>query len=117
MEDSNNAPLLNENWVVTSTVITPNGYEFVNCVEHVKYPFFGVQFHPEKVPYEWNKPTMPHSEKAIHVNRYFYDMLVHVARRNDNHFDDVEEEEAALSYTYSITDMRNKSSYEQAYLF
>ena len=117
MEDFNNAPLLNENWVVTSTVVTSTGYEFVNAVEHVKYPFFGVQFHPEKVPYEWAKPTMPHSEKALHVNRYFYDMLVHVARNNDNHFDNVDEQEGSLAYAYAITDMRNRSSYEQAYLF
>ena len=40
-------PQLAENFDVLSTTVDRKGVEYVSTIEHKKYPFFGVQWHPE----------------------------------------------------------------------
>ena len=40
--------------------------EFINCIEFVHYPFYGVQFHPEK----------PETELGINVSQTFINFFV-----------------------------------------
>uniref|UniRef100_T1GLF5 Glutamine amidotransferase domain-containing protein n=1 Tax=Megaselia scalaris TaxID=36166 RepID=T1GLF5_MEGSC len=40
--------LKNSDWNILSTAEDRDGNKFVAAVEHKDYPFFGVQFHPEK---------------------------------------------------------------------
>ena len=63
----------------------------------------GVQFHPEKVPFEWHSPVIPHSPAALAVSAYFAQFLAHEAGRSGAHFRDPAEEEAALIYNYHPT--------------
>ena len=43
----------------------------------IGYPFYGVQWHPEKAPWEWNtdEVNLPHSPDAIAVTQYFTSFL------------------------------------------
>lgn len=40
-------------WNLIATGITPQNEKFVTSFEARKYPFYGVQFHPEKNMFEW----------------------------------------------------------------
>lgn len=52
-----------------------DGLTFISTLEAKDYPFYAVQFHPEKNIYEWtDKPghnRIPHIPEAIRVGQYF----------------------------------------------
>lgn len=84
-----------------------------------RYPFYGVQFHPEKNLYEWIPDrNIVHNENAIASSQYFAWFFVNECRKNDNHFTDIEEENRMLIYNYPSTFTGLiQSPYEQSYLF
>ena len=96
-----------------------NGVEFISSLESVDYPFYGVQFHPEKNVYEWNRETrIPHSKEAVLINQYFADFFINEARKNTNRFETAEEESGSLIYNYPTTYTgREGSAFTQCYLF
>lgn len=52
-----------------SSVLPPAAY---------RYPFYAVQWHPEKSPFEWiDKPGMIHSVSAIRASFYTSSFFVH----------------------------------------
>lgn len=54
-----------------------NHERFISTLEHIKYPFYGVIFHPEKNIFEWVQgKNIPHSPNAIKVSHYFADFFV-----------------------------------------
>lgn len=114
------SPLKNE-WTITSVSTSSAGLtpdlEFIATMEHKEYPFFGVQFHPEKIAFEWN-PSFgyPHSREAVIANRYFYDTLVNYARKNKNKFASTKDEKRSLIYNCAVRIPENYF-YEQIYLF
>ena len=61
-----------------------SGDTFVASMEAYNYPFFGTQFHPEKVLTLYNNGALDHSWKAVHYNRYFADRFMELARENTN---------------------------------
>jgi gamma-glutamyl hydrolase len=98
-----------------------NDNKFITIFEAFKYPFYGVQFHPEKPPFEFvtksKQHHIPHSREAIAVSRYFADFFVQQAQYN-GHLIDRELMDKNLIYAYNpmytalLHDM-----YEQRYLF
>ena len=55
-------------WVL-STNTDLNHIEYVSTVEFKKHPFFGTQWHPEKVQFEWQDDSIPHGEVAQFVSK------------------------------------------------
>lgn len=107
---------MDKEWLITSTSISTRGLEFISTIEHKKYPFVGVQFHPEK-QYEWNpQQENPHSRIAIRSNRYFFDLIVDLAKFNKNVFFRNTDEMKALIYNYSPKTGKVKY-YDQIYVF
>ena len=49
----NQNQLLRKFWTMVGTSTSPYNEEFVAIMESKEYPFYGVQFHPEKNMYEW----------------------------------------------------------------
>lgn len=98
-----------------------NGVKYVAAVEAREYPFFAVQFHPEKSPYEWTTKHghdhIPHSSAAIETANYFAQVFVNFARRNQHHFPDPTEEAARLIYNYWPIYTGQLSPFEQMYIF
>ena len=81
----------NVNLATMLTVLTTNvdraGAEFVSSFEGKSAPIFGVQFHPEKPPYEWTPDyAVPHTYHAIVANGATQRFLVNEARRNSRAF-------------------------------
>lgn len=54
-----------------------NNAEFISSLEHITYPFYGLQFHPEKNLYEWKLGRkIPHGKSAIVIAQYFANFFV-----------------------------------------
>lgn len=106
-----------DEWLVTSLSTAANGLEFIASAEHKKYPFFGVQFHPEKIAYEWERAdNFPHSLDALIANRYFYDTLAYFSRKNENKYGSLLRENRSLIYNHLAVIPAN-GQYEQVYFF
>lgn len=95
-----------------------NNLTFISTIEAKKYPFVGLQFHPEKNAYEWKKND-PHTSSAIYSARYFYDWFINECRRNyHNRHKNNSLLENELIYNYPTTYVgKLKSVFEQVYIF
>lgn len=85
-----------------------------------RYPFYGVQFHPEKNIYEWvRNKNITHTKESTRASQYFAQFFVEECRRSGNYFTGgVQEEDKYLIYNFPVTFTgEKKSSYEECYLF
>lgn len=66
-----------------ATSVDDNGIEFIASIEAVNYPFWGLQFHPEKNSFEWVDAftSVPHSPSAIKSGLYFAEFFVNQGTR------------------------------------
>lgn len=83
------------------------------------YPFYGLQFHPEKNLYEWKRSlNIPHTANAIKAAQYFSNFFATECRKNSNRFSGPAEENSVLIYRFPVTFTGHieKSSFEQCYL-
>lgn len=69
--------------------------EFVSIFQGKKLPFYGLQFHPEKVLFEWaDTINIPHSVEAVYFSQFFSNAFLGEVRKNTGHkFKDSKEEE------------------------
>ncbi|KAH8295751.1 hypothetical protein KR018_006802 [Drosophila ironensis] len=109
---------LNETWRVISLNHDQNGIEFISTMEHIKYPFYGVQFHPEKPLYEFVRASIPHTSAAVVSGQFFADFFVNEARKSTQSFPNATEAALSLIYNYKpeYTSILG-STYVQQYLF
>ncbi|XP_053104515.1 gamma-glutamyl hydrolase [Hemicordylus capensis] len=102
-------------------ILTTNvhaGVEFISTMEASRYPFYGVQWHPEKNPFEWKNSTgIPHSRSAIRATYYIADFFVNEARKSNHRFPSKKSETDALIYNFNPLFTGRFSSFEQAYFF
>jgi len=110
---------LNKIWKVLSLNHDWNGIEFISSVEHLEYPFYGVQFHPEKNLYEFviNR-NITHDANSTKTSQYFANFFVNEARKNKQAFINKTEEMNKLIYNFNpkyTAPMR--SAFVQQYLF
>ncbi|XP_030409026.1 gamma-glutamyl hydrolase-like [Gopherus evgoodei] len=106
------------NFYKVLTTNTDGKIEFASTMEAYKYPFYGVQWHPEKNPFEWkNVSGIPHSPSAVKVTYYLADFLVNEARKSLHHFPSKDEEAEALIYNYVPVFSSAFSVYQQIYFF
>jgi len=90
---------------------------FISTVEAKNYPFVGLQFHPEKNAYEWQRND-PHSWSAIYSARYFCDWFVNKCRQNKHRYINNSMLENELIYNYPTTYVGKLNSvFEQVYFF
>ncbi|KAM9408368.1 gamma-glutamyl hydrolase-like [Pholidichthys leucotaenia] len=76
--------------------------EFISTMEAYRYPFYAVQWHPEKSPFEWvEKAGMVHSTSAVRASFYTASFFVSEAIKNHHHFSNRSEEEGALIYNFT----------------
>lgn len=76
---------LHKMFVPTATSTDPeSGDTFVASMESPNYPFYGTQFHPEKVLMMYNNNELDHSWTSVNYNRYFADHFIELARQNTN---------------------------------
>lgn len=110
---------LDRDWRIVATNKDVYGLEFISVFESKRYPFYGIQFHPEKNQYEFKSSLkIPHSKQAVETSQYFANFFVEETRKNNHSFADWKAEKKALIYNYPAhyTGIKN-SSYEQLYMF
>lgn len=96
-----------------------DGMEFISSIEHKRYPFYGIQFHPEKNLYEWARnKNISHTAHAIFASKYFADFFVNEARKSKHSFQDATDEDNYVIYNFpaSFTGLKG-SAFEQCYMF
>ncbi|XP_078691469.1 gamma-glutamyl hydrolase-like isoform X1 [Branchiostoma floridae x Branchiostoma belcheri] len=116
---TNNAKLKNF-YKILSTNTDDNGLEFVSSMEAVKYPVYGVQWHPEKNNFEFGSfLNITHSDAATRVSQAMANFFISEARRSQHEFPSPEEERAALIYNYTpvYTGNTDTAHFEQCYFF
>ncbi|GAX73090.1 hypothetical protein CEUSTIGMA_g543.t1 [Chlamydomonas eustigma] len=91
-------PVLSEWYTVLSTTKDRNGTEYISSMEGKKYPFFGTQWHPEKPPYEFGIPEIPHTLDAIRVSQHTANVFVDIARYSAHRPESHEEEMNMVIY-------------------
>lgn len=77
-------------WKVAATTTSPGGDTFVSAMEARDYPFFAVQFHPEKNLYEWRIAAC-RTDEGAEISQVLSNKFVEYARHNTNRFDSLEE--------------------------
>ncbi|XP_018602435.1 gamma-glutamyl hydrolase [Scleropages formosus] len=92
--------------------------EFISTMEAYRYPFYAVQWHPEKSPFEWiDKPGMTHTPSAIKASFYTAIFFVSEAMKNQHQFPNISEEEKALIYNFAPVYKGLGSIFVQNYYF
>ncbi|XP_010707289.1 gamma-glutamyl hydrolase [Meleagris gallopavo] len=100
------------------TTNTDDEVEFISTMEAYRYPIYGVQWHPEKNPFEWkNSSGIPHSSSAVRAAYYIADFFVNEARKNLHRFPSEGEETKELIYNYTPIYTGTFSSFQQVYFF
>uniref|UniRef100_A0A3Q2QXI7 folate gamma-glutamyl hydrolase n=1 Tax=Fundulus heteroclitus TaxID=8078 RepID=A0A3Q2QXI7_FUNHE len=101
-----------------STNIAANGAQFVSTIEGKRYPFYGVQWHPEVNRFQWSrKLNFPHSSNAVQLSSQLAEFFINEGRKSLHHFDSPEEEDSSLIYTFTPVYAANFTAYEQIYFF
>ncbi|EAA11416.4 AGAP006670-PA [Anopheles gambiae str. PEST] len=110
---------LDEEWRVMSVDRDWNGMEFISTIEHKSYPFYGIQFHPEKNIYEWiQNKNISHTANAVRAAQFFADFFIAEARKSDHSFPNEATLEKHVIYNYQPTFTGlQRSSFEQCYMF
>ncbi|CAL1608278.1 unnamed protein product [Knipowitschia caucasica] len=116
VQDFNNNPLLKRFYKILSTN-TDGKVQFISTMEGNQYPFYGVQWHPEKGPFEWiDKPGIVHSAAAVQISFHMASFFVSEARKNQHKFSSEQEEETALIYNH-IPHYKKNFYFVQNYYF
>lgn len=123
---------------VMATSVDKFDLRYVAAFEYRTMPIYGVQFHPEKPPFEWNTKeiSIPHTAASIEASMYFADFFVnegrylsHVlsrvtkqvnvaARQSGHKFPNTSEEWSHLIFNYSPTFTGAENlTYDQCYFF
>ncbi|XP_019383268.1 PREDICTED: gamma-glutamyl hydrolase [Gavialis gangeticus] len=95
-----------------------NEVEFISTMEAFEYPIYGVQWHPEKSPFEWyNSSGISHSPSAVKAAYYTAEFFVNEARKSLHHFSSKKEETKALIYNYIPVFIGGSSIFQQVFFF
>ncbi|KAK3789162.1 hypothetical protein RRG08_001555 [Elysia crispata] len=80
------------------------GVEFISTVEGKEFPFYGVQWHPEKPNFNWNTHyNTDHGPDAVRVSQYMANFFVNEARKSSHRFPSVKLEATNLIENYNRT--------------
>jgi len=93
------------------------GLEYISAIKYKKYPFYGVQFHPEKPNFEWLDETIPHSELAINEARRNHNQMVD--ERIQSYFYPLHSRDEVLDIIepHHQKNKEFKSAFERSYFF
>lgn len=105
-----NDPDLNEMFAILSTNQDPNTKDyFVSSIQARHYPFFAVQWHPEKNLFEYSTVSHtnqfisnnPHTEDAIRLSTHVANVFLHEARKNKHVYTKVDQYPSVYEYATS----------------
>lgn len=110
---------LREFYRIVATDVDVDGLEYVSVMEAKNYPIYSMQFHPEKIQFEWNpQESIPHTSTAIQLSQYISNFFVSEAKYSKHKFPSLKEETHELIYNYNPSFMLpvfSNSSFVQIY--
>jgi len=93
-----------------STNADRKGKEFASSFEGIQFPFYGVQFHPERNAFEWDHPEKtPHTGEAVEAMQYLARFYVSETKKNQHQFPEGMLDKL-LIYNYQATFTLNLTS-------
>ena len=110
---------LDDIWRILSFNVDPKTKTtFLSSLEHKKYPFFAISYHPEKNTFEWIEgKNIPHTADAVLTAQYFSNFFVNQCRKNDNMFPDKFKENDYLIQNFNpFFTGKDGSNFIQSYL-
>lgn len=108
--------LLSNEIRIVATSLDLNGLEFVAVFEHTRYPFYGVQFHPEKSQFEWlAKQIIAHDVRSSWFSSYLAYFFNQEARKNSVTFKNAFKLQRSLILNY--LPVRAYSNFDLVYIF
>ena len=114
---------LNKNLRILGTNRDLDDLKHASIIESKFYPFYGTQFHPEAVLFEFKNykghHNIPHSLRAIQVSQYLANFFVQQTRKNRNCFSSLDElnEYSINNYQPEFTAASKTDRYMQKYFF
>lgn len=113
-----NDPVFAKEAMVTATSISKNGMKFVAMVEHLKYPFFANQWHPEKTQFERIGPTwLSRDATTTKFTSEFIMTIVDKTRKFSKNLSQVDGATRAFFEVYHIPERPAWEDFEQIYTF
>jgi gamma-glutamyl hydrolase len=101
---------------ILSTTKLENNQVVVSMLKHRRYPFIGVQFHPEKIQFEHRASVQTNvSYWSIEASHRLAMMFFDHVNQNQNEIDKENQLEALLIYNYPL--YKSSGPYEQLYVF
>ncbi|KAM3132210.1 hypothetical protein pb186bvf_015670 [Paramecium bursaria] len=107
-------PSLNSFFRITGYNTDEKGQLFIASAESKKYPILAVQYHPEKMPFEWNIPAN-HTLESVQITQNHGDTFVDLARQSNHRFDS-QQLASKVIYNYQAIQI-DGSSFVQLYFF
>eukprot|EP00033_Pygsuia_biforma_P002643 GCRY01002923.1.p1 GENE.GCRY01002923.1~~GCRY01002923.1.p1 ORF type:complete len:375 (-),score=31.91 GCRY01002923.1:11-1009(-) len=109
---------LSEFFTVLSTNVDRKNKPFVSMIEGKHYPFYGLQWHPEKNAFEWcPREDLPHSATGVRATQEIADFFISEARRHSA--DDPAKDKRVDAFSiahYTTTYTYDYSGFETTYL-
>ena len=109
-----NSQPLRKFWNVESYTTTSFSEDFLSTFKAKDYPFFGVQFHPEKNLFEW-KVYADRSESGAEIVQIISNKFVEMARKSKNSFSSDQEFLSLSIHNYKIS--TTTMSFVRIYVF
>lgn len=102
---------LNETWKIIGRSQDFEGKWFITAIEHNKFPFFGLQIHPEKIQFDSNDYVIkmseegrlhyiPSNQESITINSKIAINFVEECKKNKNYFEKSKDFEPKLIDNY-----------------
>ncbi|XP_057296694.1 gamma-glutamyl hydrolase-like [Hydractinia symbiolongicarpus] len=106
------SPKLNSFFRNLGTSVDRDGVKFISAMEGKKFPFYGIQFHPEKTMFEWATTiSIPHSPQAIRLGQFIANSFMDNVRRNKKSFYNSSIERKYLMEQYELMRTDNLDSH------
>lgn len=99
---------------MAATTTTSAKEVFLSVAEAKDYPFYAVQFHPEKNLFEW-KVAADRSDNGAEIVQILSNKFIEAARYSKNSFSNDQDFMSASIYNYNT--QPTKMSFTQIYLF
>ena len=80
--------LLEPNITIISTNIAENKKQYISTFKFKKYPIYGVQWHPEKVLFDWENPAILHDTFSKYISRMCAKIFIDACHLNSHSLHD-----------------------------
>lgn len=109
-----NSRLLSSTYRIVSINHDSNGLPFISTMESIQYPFYAVQWHPERPQFDFTDDRIVHSSVASKAMQQFSNFFIEETRKSNQTFGNAFEMNRRLIYNFSP---QNKGFSRQEYYF